>query len=1857
MNAQNLTIEQTVAEMRQALCEYIEATYHIGNERVVQQRRDLLDEPSTIAQIPYLESTPRYVAGPRFADLGLPNAASHLLDLMARRQTDGGLGLLHDPPYKHQATALDEAVNLSRSLVITTGTGSGKTESFLLPMLSRLADEAQARPSSFGEPAVRALVLYPMNALVNDQLGRLRLMFGAPGVSAQFTAWAGRPVRFARYTSRTLYPGVRTSKKDSNRLRPIERFYLKLLEQADGNDDRAMTGRRLIEELRTRGKWPAKPDLRRWFGNSGTRWQRGGEFVRAITLPEDAELLTRHEVFAAPPDVLVTNYSMLEYMLMRPLERPIFDATREWLANNPTEKFTLVIDEAHLYRGAAGAEVALLVRRLTTRLGIGAERLQVICTSASFDEPDNAAQFAADLSGKTAADFTTITGQLDLKPDDDRGSADDAELLAGVSLAKLYSVSESDQRDAVRLLLASRGTSETGSLATDLYAALNDYPPLGRLINLTMQEAKPLRELATDCFEGPPDLASRALSSLVALGSIARPQVDQPGLLPCRVHTFFRGLPGLWACLDPDCSEVTEPGPIGRLYSQPRTTCSCGARVFEFYTCRNCGSSYARAYTDNVADPTFLWSEPGQSFESSAGVVRQLESLDLCLDDPTIEEVEIADLDLVTGRLNPNELGDRTRTVFIPRDRETQATGTDEDEDATVVRPPGEFRPCGVCGQYGSFGRSTVQDHQTKGDEPFQAVVARQLAVQPPGPQPATEFAPLRGRKVLAFSDSRQVAARLAPNLQTYAMRDVVRPLMLRGLRDLEEIPSIRRRLTLEDLHFAVLLAARKFDIRLRPELRQGESMQVQRDLDRAAREGYLDDPEELSELRADARAVAAPESLLRAIVGTITHRWTGLQSLGLASLAERERDREHLLNDLPALSPFDGDDERLALVRLWINAWTKPGLWFPTMPSSWWLTEVRGHKGGFKEVRSWLQTPEIRRAFERDWIPVLQEHFCEPQGATFRIRAARLTLSTGGAWAYCRTCRTTQRPFPGTDRCIACLRKDAQVIDPDADPVFTARKGYYRNAVLQALADPAVPPTVIVAAEHTAQLGEAQGDDVFSKAEEHELLFQDIDVSAATGEYGRSAIDVLSCTTTMEVGIDIGSLSGVALRNMPPSRASYQQRSGRAGRRGTAVATVVAFGSSDSHDEQYFREPDAMIRGRVDDPILSLDNTDIAKRHILAFLLQRYHSDRLPSIDPDSQPHLFEVLGRVEDFYSDESPLNRNDFKSWLEACSDELASEVDGWLPAQITGADRTGLIGDLPALAMMLVDSAIDWADGQPGAEMSDDLDEDEEESPDVTADVPAVEEDDLDAPEVQPEPGEERTNQTAVRENLLDRLLYRGVLPRYAFPTDVVSFHVFDEESTRYRPLFQYSPSQGLPIALSQYAPGKEVWIDGKLWTSGSLYSPMQSDRYEAWAAGRHFMECSVCRYARTYGKDEVERNEKRDCPACGAEGTFGGARTWIRPPGFAHPYTVPEGTSPDDRPARSYATRAQLVAPGPADDSAWEEVSPRIRESYNRDFLLVTNTGPNGEGYSYCLRCGLIEPTATSSGARLSSAHPRPDPGHRDPNCAGGLTTRGLVLGTDFVSDVLLLNLTVQEPLTLRPSLLGTQVALRSIAEAITIAATTRLEIEPGELQAEFRPALSDLGKQGLAAEIYLYDTLSGGAGFAREVGRVVRDVLDGALRLLTNCPADCDRSCYRCLRSFRNRFEHHLLDRQLGASLLRYLLLGEEPFLTPERVELSTSTLFEDLQRQGLEGVGLTRRTSVTVPGIGEVVAPIHATSGGRSVIVGVHGPLTPGHAMDPVLRDVIEYSPGTAVELVDELLISQNLPEASRRVIERITG
>jgi ATP-dependent helicase YprA (DUF1998 family) len=1847
-----LTIGETTQQLHRALRDYIEATYHVSHRTLVDQRGALLDQIGVIHQRPYLESTPRYRPGKKFADLGLDRAVLEIFTSVSAPKGDLGL-LIHDPPYQHQALSTRLSLVDGRSLVVITGTGSGKTECFLLPILGKLAKEAEAKGIEFGETsAVRAMVLYPMNALVNDQLGRLRLLLGDPRIVQRFVGWSGRPVRFARYTSRTLYPGVRDKDKDQDRLKPIGKYYVRSLEVAAGppsSEQAAAAG--LVKELKKRGKWPAKPDLAAWYGKG--RWlDKNGDFKRCVTLPKDPELITRHEVHSAPPDVLVTNYSMLEYMLMRPLERPIFDRTREWLEKNQDERFLLVIDEAHLYRGAAGAEVALLIRRLRTRLGIPPERLQVICTSASFKDADYAVEFGAQLTGKDPADFEKVQGDLLERLGAAKGMAADADALDAIDLGAFYDAeTDGDRLKVVSSFLKYRNVAEPLALQPSLYKALESFGPMSSLVNSTMTEAQPVDELGAGLFEQgvAADLAARAVTNLIALGSVARREPTEPGLLPCRVHSFYRGLAGLWVCMDPNCTSLPASergGPAGKLYSQPRDACDCGARVLELFTCRNCGTAHARAYTNNVDAPDFLWAEPGGAFRTLAGFVDEISPLDLLLEKPVFSELaEPAEYDLITGRLNPRKLGARNRQVCL-RAARSQPAVDDDPRDAT----PGEFRPCAVCGESAAFGRSSVQDHQTKGDQPFQALIAKQIQVQPPSPVPATRLAPLRGRKVLIFSDSRQTAARLAPNIQTYSTQDALRPLLVAGFARLTRATIINPLLSLEDLYLGVLIAAKDLGVRLRPELKVGEGFQDENIVEDAVRAGALTRDTDLLQLLVRLRGSAPPEALLRAITTSLLDRYYGLEALALASVIERAEHTPKLvaLPDIPSFA--QSPDEKIALGRVWLRCWRRDGFWLSRMPPAWWLKDVRANSGKFKEALGRLLSDKAARGqFEREWVPKLLGWFAEQTApGKFRLRGGELSLWMGGPWAYCQSCRTAQRPFPGRTVCVNCGQDTATPIDPNTDKVFVARKGYYRASTIDALKTPPTAPMALIAAEHTAQLNTAQAEEVFSRAEEHELLFQDVDLGVDGTGRERPAIDVLSCTTTMEVGIDIGSLSGVSLRNMPPARANYQQRAGRAGRRGNAVATVTAFGSADSHDEHYFSNPDQMIRGAVDDPLLTLDNSEIIRRHVTAYLLQRYHQEKLPAIKPEDQPHLFAVLGTVADFKNSAKVLNRLDFGRWLRATESALRTEVDAWLPEELDVGDRKRLLDELIEETLRPIDEAIEYVPPAPALA-----------SPPPAAPAPATST--LAAPtdavlEAPDEEGEEKPGRDAASENLLDRLLYKGVLPRYAFPTDVAAFHVFDQDrSSMYRPVFKFTPSQGLPVALSQYAPGKEVWIGNKLWTSGAIYSPMRDDRYRAWLARRLYYECSVCHYATTTTFEGGARGETKDCEACGEVGTFGPATQWLRPPGFAHPVSKDEGTSPDDQPAKSYATRAKLTAPTPADASKWTQLNDRLRVHHTRQHLLVTNRGPREEGYTYCTKCGLIEPTASPKGV-VGAAHRKPYPDQKDPNCPGGGATKGLVLGTDFITDVLLVSVHVDAPIMLSPGVLATDVALRTICEAVTKAGGSRLELEANELQAEYRPALTLAGRAGREAEIYLYDTLPGGAGFAKRVGGLGLPVFEDALKVLESCPDNCDRSCYRCLRSYRNKFEHDLLDRHLGASLLRFALYDTAPTLDAIRVARSTDLLFEDLERQDIDGILLERNKQVSVPGLGDVVAPIFAAhSRGARFAIGLHGPLTPDEPMDATLRDIKEYSASLPVILVDELVVRRNLPTATAQLIKKL--
>jgi ATP-dependent helicase YprA (DUF1998 family) len=1853
------TVQETLDTLHETLRGYIEATYHIADPRVVAQRRQLLDSAGGIFQIPFLESTPRYVTGKRFADMeDIPPAAREAYV----RLSDPELGkpLLFDPPYAHQADAIGTILRDGRNLMIMTGTGSGKTESFLLPILGKFAIEARERPQQFaGHAAVRAMVLYPMNALVNDQLGRLRLLFGDKRVIEMFEHWGGRPATFARYTSRTPYAGVRDRKKDSRRLKSIGEFFVALEQAADrhvagspivtSEDKRAFE---LVQTLREKGKWPAKGCIADWFG-SGNWLDSHGQFRRAIALADDAELITRYENQSAPPDLLITNYSMLEYMMLRPIERPIFERTRAWLEACPDEKFVIVLDEAHLYRGAQGAEVGLLLRRLRERLAIPAERFQVICATASFSEAGKAkaGAFGAALSGADAESFDSTAGDYKFRPDPAVGGQTDLDALLSVDLDGFYAESEASRDAAIASFLAFRGADPSLGQGPALHAALEGYGPFSKLVNDTMRAARSFGELRELIFpEASTEAGDRAVNALLALGSRARLKPDDASLLPCRVHAFHRGLPGLWACMDPNC-ETLEPdakgGPIGRLYAQPRDRCGCGAPVLEYFTCRYCGTSYARAYVKNVANPEHLHADPGEALLTEGGATTAFQPLDLLLETPPTPAEGLERIyDLMSGLLDPDPLGPRTRSVYLkpqigtlaaPNDGDDEEDDGELSDDAAPAAGAGQFVPCGCCGRRVRGGKSSVQDHVTKGDQPFQALLSAQIKVQPPGPTPATEFAPLRGRKVLVFSDSRQVAARLAPTLQLFSLRDALRALLPVGYRDLLQHPGFGPSLTLDRAWLAVIVAAYRLEVRLRPELEGPETMPRVED----TAPGAIPDTPQLFELLGK----KPPANLTKAIFEVLRDNILGLEPLAIASLIEAPSITKKLL-ELPDLAGLaETPEQKVAIVRVWLRAWLrKNGVWFRDMPDSWWGPGqlVRAHKGMFATLKHVFSTGDLKKGFQKLWLPTLLQHFTEDPPAGRRMEARNLSLALGGEWQRCGQCTSVHRRLETVPVCIDCGSADMHVFDPDGDLVFNARKGFYRNPVMEALASEHPMLVSLIAAEHTAQLNAAQADEAFSQAEHHEMQFQDIDLGWRTiDQYKATGIDVLSSTTTMEVGIDIGALSGVALRNMPPGRANYQQRAGRAGRRGNAVATVVAFGSADSHDDHYFTNPREMISGEVLDPRLTLENPNIARRHIRAFLLQRYHEARVQHLDPsdESLANLFSVLGTVGDFKDATKPLNRADLADWLKQEYAVLTEAIDRWLPDELSQENRAMLLGAFSVDLLEAVDEAIDGTAAEPLPPTAE-----KDEDPLVMA--PWVGADDstltIDAgtppPELDPQPDNDALVDAAA-DNLLDRLLYWGVLPRYAFPTDVAPFYVFSPQSTAYRAKMEFAPSQGLNIALSQYAPNKQIWIKNKQYTSRAIYSPYRDDRRNAWGKRRLYFECSRCGHAITDAYDKDRRGDLITCEACKTPQSFGPARPWFRPPGFAHLWYQPAPSTPDEPNETAFATRAKLVMPSGGIGGI--VLNPRLTALEARPRLLVSNSGPDSEGYHYCTKCGRIE-SVSAPVDDIRQPHSLPYPNNNEPLC-DGVPWRGVVLGADFPTDIALFSLRLEPPFRLPPGNSETLSAMRTVCEALATAACRLLEIEVGEILAEYRPALnSDAGAAGTLVEAFLYDTLAGGAGFSPQLPSRGLELFETALHILEACPERCDSSCYRCLRSFRNRLDHALLDRHVGAQIIRHVLTGDTPAFAEGRAAMALTVLADELDRQ--------------LAGHFEVVRAFHAMSGTKAPLIVRRISDNSETLIDihsPVARSVpIFGTKDPAAIVVDEQMVRRHLGE----VVERIT-
>ncbi|GAA1817286.1 DEAD/DEAH box helicase [Planosporangium flavigriseum] len=1499
-----------------------------------------------ITKGPILEATPPYAQGRSAREL-INEEVLHpeFASLVGGIPLDRTL-------YVHQEKALRKATQ-GRNLVVATGTGSGKTESFLLPILNHLVAE---RAAGTLKPGVRALLLYPMNALANDQMKRLRVLLrDSPDIT------------FGRYTGDTK----QTAREAAS-----------------------------VFELQN----PGEPRV-------------------------SNELLSRDEMRANPPHILLTNYAMLEYLLLRPLDMHLFegDHAGNW-------RF-IVVDEAHVYDGARGAELAMLLRRLRDRVARGST-IQCIATSATVGgDPASAAQFASslfnvpfeyDVADDSHQDVVSAT-----RVDHPRGR--EWGPLPASAYPRLL-----DADDPGSEILAQAAAQ--GFTSTDPGEALAHEQRVMRLRSLLAGGPVPLPEVAQALMLGD-EHAVPHTAALVALANATGDRTGTP-VLSARYHLFARATEGAFSCLGGN-------GPHVSLTRRERCE-HCGDASFEFGSCRRCGTVYLSGALERVG---------------AQAVFRSRRTFDerrvwLALADVLSPGADEDDITLDSLRATAGEEGGlcaRCGTFIVGPAGICPTEGC----DGGAMRPvrfikdgADELTSCLTCGGQSS---SLVRLFQT-GNEAAVSVLATALyQLLPPAPEPEQAERPGGGRKLLLFSDSRQAAAYFAPYFdQSYGRLQRRRLLyqgILNGLRVDEDV-------RLPDVVSHAAREAHQFGVFEARDSKQARERKVA--------------------LWAQQEIVGLDERLT--LEGSGLVRWSMWRDPAwqapppLVQLGFSQDEAWNLLNELVrtvrtqgAVAPLEGVDPRdeafdprrgpIYIRGTGAEAKRKVLSWSPTRGINRrlnYLTRLLQRLGSTADPSQLLDGTWrfLTQGPAKIWFrPTTEANL----GVVFQLESELLTCESADevpVW-QCTVCRKLV-PFSVRDVCPTMNCTGALV--PWSLPDRTSDTDHYR-AIYRSM-----KPIPLAVREHTAQwTGE--------KAAEIQQQFV------------RGEVNALSCSTTFELGVDVGELQAVVLRNVPPTTANYVQRAGRAGRRTDSAALVATYAQRRSHDLSRFAEPRQMIAGQVRAPYIPAGNVRIDRRHAHSVALAAFFR------------HQYRTFGtewrQVGAFFlpSDGDPAPVTAIAEYLRPVPDAVTESLVNVLP---------------PAVQQEIGLDSGAWVDHL--VELLDTVRLEVEHDYKIYADK-------LDEAAAARKFNQasmfERLINTITRRDLLGFLGNRNVLPKYGFPVDTVELklsYADPEEASK------LELSRNLTTAIYEYAPGAEIVAGGRLWRSGGIYRLPEREPER-----RYYAPCTSCNYYR----ESFDRLDD-PCPSCGTA-----------PTGSARRYTVPlfgfvasreQSRQPGGRPPkRSWHGDTYVVSRG-AEVKEIVQGLPGGRvsaRSGTRGELVAVSDGPGGKGFLICNWCGYGQPQIE----RPPRSHDNPVNGKA---CGGRL--ENLSLAHKYQTDVL--ELAIEGTAVLG---LDTQVWL-SVLYALVQGASEELEISRDDIDGTV--FITDAGRTALM----LFDTVPGGAGHVRKIAENLPEVLARAFNTVADCECGPETSCYRCLRVFRNEKYHERLRRGAAADVLGRLI-------------------------------------------------------------------------------------------------------------------
>jgi DEAD/DEAH box helicase domain-containing protein len=649
---------------------YVETAFDTKFISVNSERRIKLNTDKVLYREPWIEPLPDY----KSSDLTISQLTKSEVPNMTEAELKAfkslvKTGLFSDsfPMYAHQANMLKQAMN-KKHCIITSGTGSGKTESFLLPLFAQLSKElsrweksvgtnknywwnntdladkdivdgnfqlssgVRQRPNDGRPQAVRALILYPMNALVEDQLTRLRKALDSDKTREWLRTEANNnSIYFGRYTGNTPSSGELHSFNDSG-AKKINKYKVE----------------QLRKELKSLEK--SSKDIKEHIDETNKSEQEAADLIAFYPRLDGAEMRTRFDMQVAPPDIMITNYSMLSIMLMREIDSGIFDKTKDWLncddefskelssEEKTKEKenrvFHLIIDELHLYRGTQGTEVAYLLKLILNRLGLHPNhpQLKILASSASLDGGDDKSiDFIQDFFGVADAkeSFAIIKGENNLVHPLSSGAVN----LPLEPFKKISEVFYSKSGDINSEEFKQQCLLSANELKSFAKITLTEAEPTRLILKVLLDKKLELRErlynactidgteravcslrangdiysndILTEKIFGEKNSKEdlrKAISGLLILRSIydlaeykkIESENNASKLPRFRFHYFFRNIEGLWGSLNADdiADEFRdEERTVGKLYPQAQIKSEKGYRVLELLYCDNCGTT------------------------------------------------------------------------------------------------------------------------------------------------------------------------------------------------------------------------------------------------------------------------------------------------------------------------------------------------------------------------------------------------------------------------------------------------------------------------------------------------------------------------------------------------------------------------------------------------------------------------------------------------------------------------------------------------------------------------------------------------------------------------------------------------------------------------------------------------------------------------------------------------------------------------------------------------------------------------------------------------------------------------------------------------------------------------------------------------------------------------------------------------------------------------------------------------------------------------------------------------------------------------------------------------------------------